>query len=176
MPGEIHIDVRLDAHTFRRYCAFDALKRQRRWYWPALTSMLLVTAALAGLLGWILISPTLSGLLMGLGLAVVMLNVGLYFLNVETQVARQRLKDGPLVYALTLDEDGVRITNGQRTEPPVAIPWDRLLAAYAHRGDIYLYVNPERALILPEGQASVPTDALWGYLEKHLDKGKCVKL
>ena len=127
-------------------------------------------------LGWILISPTLSGLLMGLGLAVVMLNVGLYFLNVETQVARQRLKDRPLVYSLTLDEDGARITNGQRTEPPVAIPWDRLLAAYAHRGDIYLYVNPERALILPEGQASVPTDALWGYLEKHLDKGKCVKL
>jgi hypothetical protein len=42
--------------------------------------------------------------------------------------------------------------------------------------NIYLYVNPERALILPEGQASVPTDALWGYLEKHLDKGKCVKL
>ena len=40
----------------------------------------------------------------------------------------------------------------------------------------HLYVNPERALILPEGQASVPTDTLWGYLEKHLDKGKCVKL
>ena len=176
MPGEIHIDVKLDAHTFRRYCVFDALKRQRRWYWPALTSMLLVTAALAGLLGWILISPTLSGLLMGLGLAVVMLNVGLFLLNVETQVARQRLKDRPLVYALSLNEEGVRVTNGQSTESAVALPWNGMLAAYAHRGDIYLYVNPERALILPEGQASVPTDALWGFLEKHLGKHKCIKV
>jgi hypothetical protein len=176
MPGEIHIDVRLDANTFRRYCAFDALKRQRRWYWPALASMLLVTAALAGLLGWIPISATLSGLLMGLGLAVVMLNVGLYLVNVETQVARQRLKDRPLVYMLNLDEDGIRVTNGQRTEPPVALPWDSLFAAYAHRGDIYLYVNPERALILPKGQASVSMDILWGFLEKHLGKGRCLKL
>lgn len=176
MPGEIHIDVRLDAHTFRRYCAFDALKRQRRWYWPALASMLLVTAALAGLLGWIQISAALSGLLMGLGIAVVMLNVGLYLVNVETQVSRQRLKDRPLVYVLNLDEDGVRVTNGQRTDPPVALPWDGLFAAYAHRGDIYLYANPERALILPAGQASVPTDTLWAFLEKHLGKGKCVKL
>ena len=138
--------------------------------------MLLVTAALAGLLGWIPISPGLSGLLMGLGLAIVMLNVGLYLVNVETQVSRQRLKDRPLVYTLRLNEDGVRVTNGQRTEPPVTLPWDGLFAAYANRRDIYLYVNPERALILPKGQASVPSDTLWGYLEKHLDKGKCVKL
>ncbi len=175
MPGKINIAVRLDARTFRRYCAFDALKRQRRWYWPTLVSMLLVTAALAGLLGWIPISAAMSGLLMGLGLAVVMLNVGLYLLNVETQVARQRLKERPLVYALSLDEDGVRVTNGQNTESAVTLPWDGLWAAYAHRGDIYLYVNPERGLILPEGQADVSRDALWSYLEKHLGKGKCLK-
>jgi hypothetical protein len=176
MPGEIQISVRLDERTFRRYCAFDALKRQRRWYWPALASMLLVTAALAGLLGWLPISATLSGLLMGLGLAIVMLNVGLYLLNVETQVVRQRLKDRPLVYALSLDKDGVRVTKGQGTEAAVALPWSEMLAAYAHRGDIYLYVNPERALILPEGQASVPTDTLWDFLEEHLGKDKCIKV
>lgn len=176
MPGEITIDVRLDDRTFRRYCAFDALKRQRRWYWPALASMLLVTAALAGLLGWVSISAGLSGLLMGLGLAVVMLNVGLYLITVETQVARQRLKDRPLVYALRLDAHGARVANGQGADSEVALSWDELLAAYAYRGDVYLYVNPERALILPGGQASVPTDALWAFLEKHLGKNKCAKL
>lgn len=175
MSRPIIVPVHLDARTFRRYCAFDAFKRQRRWYWPVLTSMLLITAALAGLLGLIPMSAALSGLLMGLGLAVIMLNVGLYLLNVETQVARQRLKDRPLVYTLCLDEDGVRVTNGQNTESAVALPWDGLWAAYVNKGDVYLYVSPDRALILPEGQADVSREALWSFLEKHLGKGKCLK-
>ena len=174
MPQQIIIPVRLDARTFRRYCAFDALKRQRRWYWPALTSMLLVTAALAGLFGWIPMSAALSGLLMGLGLAVVMLNAGLYLLNVESQVARQRLKDRPLVYTLSLGQDCLRVTSGQSAENAAALPWDGLWAAFANRGDIYVYVNPEKALILPEGAASVPTDALKSCLKQYLGKGRCV--
>ena len=175
MPQPIVVPVHLDARTFRRYCAFDALKRQRRWYWPVLTSMLLITAALAGLLGLIPMSAALSGLLMGLGLAIIMLNVGLYLLSIEVQVARQRLKDRPLVYTLSLDEDGLRVTNGQSAESAVVLPWDKLWAAFAHRGDIYLYVNSEKALILPEGQASVPSDTLWSYLERHLGKDRCLK-
>ena len=176
MPRQIDIPVRLDPRTFRRYCAFDALIRQRRWYWPALLSMLLITAALAGLLGWLPMSGTVSGLLMGLGLAVILLNAGLFVLPVELQIARQRLKDRPMVYALVLDGDGVRVSGDQRDEPPVSLPWDGLWAAYAHRGDVYLYVSSERALILPNGQASVPPDALWSFLEDRLGREKCFRL
>ena len=112
MKRTITIDVRLDARTFRRYCAFDAFRRQRRWYWPTLATMLLITVSLAGVFGWVPMSETASGLLMGLGLAVLMLNVGLYCIPVEVQVARQQLKSAPLVYALRLDDAGVQIKNG----------------------------------------------------------------
>ena len=175
MPKQIKIPVTLDARTFRRYCAFDALIRQRRWYWPALVSMVLITIALAGLLSLVPMSDTVSGLLMGLGLAVILLNVGLYALPIEIQIASQGLKASPTVYALILDGDGLQIENRQKDEPPVRIPWEKLWAAYAYKGDVYLYANPEKALILPEGQASVPQATLWAYLEGHLGSDKCFR-
>ena len=45
MAKQIDICVRLDAATFRRYCAFDTFRRQRRWYLPVLASMLLITGS-----------------------------------------------------------------------------------------------------------------------------------
>ena len=174
MTGSIEISVRLDARTFRRYCAFDALRRQRRWYWPALLTMLLITGALAGLFGWIPMNDVFPGLLMGLGLAVPMLNLGLYFIPIEAQIASQHLKEAPLIYTLLLDDTGVSITNEQKKEAPVDLSWDRLWAAFKQQGDIYLYVNPERALILPEGQTGVSPEILWSFLQTKLGVEKCV--
>lgn len=176
MARHIDIRVRLDARTFRRYCAFDAFRRQRRWYWPALISMLLITASLAGLFNWV---PQLSGasaLLMGLGIAVPMMNLGLYFIPIEAQIAQQRLKQAPPVYALRLDDAEVSVTNLQKDEPPVSIPWEKMWAAFENQEDVYLYVNPDKALILPSGQASASTEALWSFIEKHLGSGKCLRV
>ena len=173
MTQSIQIPVRLSAKCFRRYCAFDALTRQRRWYWPLLLSMALITASLAGLFGWLPMSDMLKGLLMGLGLAVLMVNLGLYAIQIEAQVVGQHLKDAPLVYTLRLDGDGVQITNGQKEEPPVSVPWNGLWAAFRHRGDIYLYIRPDRALILPEGQANVSADEVWSFVEARLGPEKC---
>ena len=58
MAKKIDISVRLDAKTFRRYCAFDTFRRQRRWYWPVLASMLLITVSMAGLFGLVRLSES----------------------------------------------------------------------------------------------------------------------
>lgn len=174
MTKAIQIPVHLDARTFRRYCAFDAFYRQRRWYWPALIGMGLITVSLAGLFGWVGMSDTTAGLLMGLGIAVPMVNLGLWIIPIEVQVSRQRLKEAPLVYALRLDDAGVRVENGQKPEEAlVELPWSGLWAAFRRGGDIYLYANPGRALILPAGQASVSDSALWTFITKRLGAEKC---
>ena len=38
MARTIDIHVKLDPRTFRRYCAFDTFRRQRRWYPPVIQS------------------------------------------------------------------------------------------------------------------------------------------
>jgi len=54
----------------------------------------------------------------------------------------------------------------------VALKWSQMAAAYRAKGCIYLYVNPARAFLLPDGQADVSDDELWEYLVKHMGE-KC---
>ena len=174
MSRRIDIHVRLDAATFRRYCAFDNFRRQRRWFAPTMIGMVLITVALAGLLNLIPLGDSASGILMGLGFAVPMVVFGLYIVQIEAQIAARGLKSAPSVYSLALEASGVTVTNDQKQEPPVALSWDQFWAAFRRRDCVYLYISPDRALILPDGQASAPGDEVWRFLCKYMEKGRCV--
>ncbi|MBQ3270240.1 MAG: YcxB family protein [Clostridia bacterium] len=175
MAKQIDIPVRLDARAFRRFCAFDTFRRQRRWYFPVMAAMVLITVSAAGLFGVVPLSESVSGVLMGLGLAIPMLIFGLYLIQIEAQVARQRLKEKPLVYTLRLSPEGVRVVNGQKQEAPIELGWDRFWGAFRRADCAYLYVNPQRAFILPDNQASAPPQEVWRYLQKYLGTEKCVE-
>lgn len=173
MAKPIEIHVRLDATAFRRYCAFDTFRRQRRWFPPVMINMLLITLALAGLLNLIPMGESAAGVLMGLGIAVPLVVFGLYAIQIEAQIASQKLKEAPEVYALRFTDDGVRVTNGQKEEAPVELGWGQLWAAFRRRDGVYLYATPARAFILPNGQANVADDAVWKCLVKNMGEEKC---
>ena len=172
MARTIDIHVKLDPRTFRGYCAFDTFRRQRRWYPPIMAGMVLVTLSAALLLMGK--GTRAAGVLMGLGIAVPMVVFGLYFIQIEAQVASQGLKSAPAVYSLALGTEGVKVTNDQKKEPAVELDWTQLWGAFRRPDAIYLYVNPQRAFILPDGQASASPDELWRFLQKHLGPEKCV--
>lgn len=173
MSKKIQICVRLDAAGYRRYCAFDTFRLRRRWYWPAMISMVLITASVAGLLRFVPMSEGVSGVLMGLGLAIPMLCFGLYFIQIEVQCARLKLKDAPAIYTLFLSREGVRIVNARKSEAPVELPWDGFWAAFRRPDCIYLYATPERAFILPDGQADASPQAVWQMISACLGPEKC---
>ena len=174
MAKPIESHVRLDAKTFRRYCAFDTFRRQRRWFPPVLVGMLLITLALAGLLNIIPMGESAAGVLMGLGIAVPLVVFGLYAIQVEAQIANRKLKEAPEVYALRFADDGVRVADGQNPESSVTLGWDQLWAAFRRRDCVYLYATPDRAFILPNGQANVADEAVWKCLNRNMGEGKCV--
>ena len=170
--SSIDISVRLDPKTFRRFCTFEALVRRRRWYMPVLFGMILITFAVAGLLGWLKIPSEFTGVLMGMGIAFPAISFGLYKINVETQVRRRKLKTSPVVYRLKLDDDKVSVMDGETGGSKVPVRWEDLYAACLHKGDIYLYVNSERALIIPPGQADMSQDELWAYISERIGEGR----
>lgn len=176
MARQIDVRVRLDPKTFRRYCAFDAFRRRRRWFAPLMIGMVLVTASLAGLLNLVPMGGGGAGILMGLGIAVPLAAFGLYAIQVEAQIAGRRLSESPLVYALRMTPDGVRVARDPDGGNAVELGWDSLYAAFRRPGAIYLYATPERAFILPEGQASAPDEALWAYIRKYIGDGKCLDI
>lgn len=175
MAKPIEIHVRLDANTFRRYCAFDTFRRQRRWFPPVMAGMLLITLALAGLLNIIPMGESAAGVLMGLGIAVPLVAFGLYAIQVEAQIANRKLREAPEVYALRFADDGVRVADGQKPESSVTLGWDQLWAAFRRQDCVYLYATPDRAFILPNGQADAADEAVWKCLKRNMGEGKCVE-
>ena len=169
-PVEIHVHI--DPAMFRRYCAFDTFRRQRRWYLPVMAGMVLMTIAVGGLLGLIPVSDAVAGVLMGLGIAVPLGIFGLYFIQIEAQIAAQHLKENPEVYCVRLDDAGVRISAQNQTSAEV--PWEKLWAAFRRPDAVYLYVSPERALILPDAQTGVSREELWRYIVRMMGEKRCI--
>ena len=173
MAQEITIPVRLDEKTFRRFSRFDALRLRKRWVRPVGFALILAAFAAVALLSRKPQAAMLAAVLLVVGLGLPLVYFGTFFSQVNMKAAD--LDPPRAVYTVRLDYEGVRVTNDRKAEESVSLKWGQLAAAYRTKGCVYLYVNPARAFLLPDGQADVPDDALWTYLEKHMG-GKCTRL
>ncbi len=172
-PQEITVRVRLDAKTFRRFSRFDALRLRKRWARPAAFALILIAFAAVALLTGKAQAGLIAAVLLVVGLGLPLVYFGTFFAQVNVKAAE--LDPPKAVYTVRLDYEGVRVTNDRKAEESVSLKWGQLAAAYRAKDCAYLYVNPARAFLLPNGQADVPDDALWAYLEKHMG-AKCRRL
>ena len=164
---EYTIPVRLDAKTFRRFSRFDALKLRKRWVRPAVFALILTAFAFVALLSGKAQAGMIAAVLLVVGIGLPLVYFGFFFSQVNVQVARYGLDRPRAVYTVVLNADGVKVTNDQRNEAAVQVPWKEVQAAFRVKGCIYLYVNAARAFLLPDGQGSAPQEEIWGYLAKH---------
>ena len=165
---EYTIPVRLDAKTFRRFSRFDALKLRKRWVRPAVFALILTAFAFVALLSGKAQAGMIAAVLLVVGIGLPLVYFGFFFSQVNVQVARYGLDRPRAVYTVVLNADGVKVTNDQRNEAAVQVPWKEVQAAFRVKGCIYLYINAARAFLLPDGQADADPDALWAYLREHL--------
>ena len=169
---EYTIPVRLDAKTFRRFSCFDTLKLRKRWVRPVGFALILMAFAVVALLSGKQQAGMIAAVLLVVGLGLPLVYFGTFLSQVNMQVARFGLDKPRRVYTVVLNADGVRVTNDQKAEDPVQVPWKEVQAAFRAKGCIYLYINAARAFLLPDGQGNAPAEEIWEYLAKHMGN-KC---
>ena len=165
---EITIPVRLDARTFKRFSRFDTLRLRKRWKRPLIFALILIAFAVAALLTRKPQAGMIAAVLLVVGVGLPLVYFGTFFSQVNLQAAQRGLDKPRRVYTVKLDFDGVRVTNDQKKEDAVSVPWKDVQAAFRHRGCVYLYVNAARAFLLPDGQADAGDDEVWGYIREHM--------
>ena len=165
---EYTIPVRLDAKTFRRFSYFDTLKLRKRWVRPVVFALILIAFAAVALVSRKPQSGMIAAVLLAVGLGLPLVYFGSFFSTVNMQVARYALDRPHRVYTVVLNADGVHVTNSQKAEAAVHVPWKEVQAAFRVKGCVYLYANAARAFLLPDGQASVDDDALWDCICRHM--------
>ena len=165
---EYVIPVRLDAKTFRRFSRFDALRLRGKWRRPVIFALILVAFAVVALLSGKQQAGMIAAVLLVVGLGLPLVYFGSFLSQVNLQAARFGLDKPKAVYTVTLNADGVRVTNDRKAEDAVRLPWKDVQAAFRVKGCIYLYANAARAYLLPDGQGNAEAEEVWAYLVKHM--------
>ena len=166
------IPATIDSSDFISFALFYTFRRKKRWKMPLLFAIIMSafaivcfamrkTRAQATLLGTVLLS-------IGLILPLVWF---LWFLNsVKTEGKKHNLSKTKAQYFTRLGPEMIKVIQGKNETDFL---WEDLFMAYRTKGCIYLYVNPNRAYLLPECEDS---DSAWELAIAHLPKNKIMDL
>ena len=169
----ITIPVYLDEKTFKRFASFDMLRLRKRWVRPAMFALLLVIFGVIALWSHKPQSGLIAAVLFVVGLGLPLVYFGFFFSQVNMQALERKLGNGRKVYTVHLDVSGITVVNNQKNEEPLTVGWQKIHQAFRVTGCTYLYVNPERAFLLPDGQADTSDEEVWQYLVNRMGKEKC---
>ena len=167
------IPVRLDEKAFKRFARFDMFTLRKKWIRPVVFSAILIVFAFAALLIRKEQSGMIAAVLLAVGIGLPVVYIGSFLSQVNMQSLQRKLKPARKVYTVMLQETGILVQNDQRREDPLEMDWASIQKAFRRKGCIYLYVTPAKAFLLPDGQADVPDEEVWHYLEEHLGAEKC---
>lgn len=171
-PIFVTIEVELSGAEFRRFTVFDVLRRRKQWRGPVLFALILgVSAALCFTRSQTRGAVLLGNVLLTVGLGLPCVYFSYFFSSLNRQVRQQGLTRPQKVYTVTLTENakGILADNGREK---LTYAWKSVHHAYRHGTATYLYLTPQRALILPHTCLEDP-DQLWSLLERKLPKEKC---
>ncbi len=168
----ITVHVKMDLKTLRSFAVFNDIILKKRFVRPAVFAAILLFFSIICYASGKEQSALLGTLLMVLALGMPLVYFGTFLSQIKSQAKKLRLNPPRKVYTLALKPDGVHIQNDMRKEENVDLPWDKWHGAYRLNTAIYLYATPQRAFILPNGQADAAPQEVWQLIETHLPQGR----
>lgn len=169
------IEVNLSGSEFRSFTIFDVLRRRKQWQGPMLFALILGLSAVVCFTRFETQGALLLGnVLLTVGLGLPCIYFGYFFSSLNRQIRQQGLTRPQKVYTVTLSDKKKGITADNEREQ-LEYEWKSVHHAYRNLTATYLYLTPQRALILPHTCVEDP-DELWALITKRLPKEKCTVL
>ena len=172
----ILISVTLSARTFKKFAVFNAMRRQRRWILPVGMAVICFGFSIASFtfqetLPW---GNTLGSILSALTVLIPFGYFRSFYSSVDKQAERMKLTEPRHVYSIELAEtpESIRFYYPGDKEPSDRFSWRSIEGAWRTEHAIYIYVTPERALLIPDIIKNADHDKLWEFLQKQLGPDK----
>lgn len=167
----IDVSVKITAQNYREFIMFNLMRHQKRWVRPAIFAAIMLTFAGICLSqvgirqGAGLLCAVLS--IVGLGLPIAYFAMFMHGMSRQFKVLE---KAGPTTaYRLRLTPEGLDVWMAgelDRPQPPQQYPWAKQHIAYRTSGAIYLYVEQNKAFLLPLDQLSGSAEDAWSYAQQ----------
>jgi len=167
----IRIRVHLDEKTFTDFAVFNTFKLNKTLKQPLLFCAIMLAFAVVCLL-----IRRQQSVMTAVVLAAVGVGMPVYHILRFRFSTRKSIQSSGLpreAYELILGEQDVSIQSLAAGGNSVTLKWKEFHHAYRVQNCIYLYAMPQRAFLLPDGQADdADADAVWQWITRHINKTK----
>lgn len=157
MENTLTVSSHITPKIYRDFTLYDFYIRQKRWRQLALfAGILLVSAALCLWKQGYLLTAVLS--LIALGLPAANIQNTVKFVNLQSE--KSNLSEKPLAYTLTFGPEKIRVQTGDQV---TGYRRETVHKVVCRRGGVYLYVQPDKAYLLPADDIPGGPDAVRSY-------------
>ena len=171
------LKITLGPASFKRFAEFNARYIQKKFTRPLMIGG-------AGFLGSLISFASQNSFdeafAIGTILFVIAFLVPMNFFStfnktVKEQTARMQIEKPRHVYTIELEgkSDGIRYYHAGEKKIAGQFSWKSITGVWRASKAIYLYVEPERALLIPEGTKDVNLDQLWKFFCRQAGEEKC---
>lgn len=164
----IVVPATLDTQDFIRFALFNTFSLKKRWKSPVLFAVLMsIFAVICFVASRTHPQGTLLGsILLSIGLILPIVWFLLFLSSIKAEAKKHGLSKTKAQYFTLLRQDSIKVV---KEKEEAVFPWQDLFMAYRVKGCIYLYINPDRAYLLPDCDDS---DLAWELICSSLPKEK----
>lgn len=167
----IRIRVMLDEKTFTDFAKFNAFRLKKGMKQPILFCITMFAFSVISLFTHKPQSVITAVVLTIIGTSLPMYHIFRFNYSTRKSVRASGLPRE--AYELILGEQKVNIQSLAPGGNNVTLNWKEFHHAYRTQKCIYLYAMPQRAFLLPDGQAeSASADEVWRWITQHIGKDK----
>lgn len=171
-----NIDIILSKTGFKNFAIFDMAYKHKRWKFPVIAAAIFFIAASF----MFAIQDTVeNAFLVGTIFVIVALGIGAgyfrnFFRSIPKEAEKMQIHPPRHVYSINLVKDSQNILFylPKDKKPSEQFSWKSINSAYRTSKAIYIYVTPERALLIPGTTKDLDLDEVWSFLGKKLPDEK----